>query len=120
MAATRIHHLNFVVRDLNAACERFESLLSLEPFQVVDHAPRGSRIARSKIGDSWIVLVCPYDDTSVPGRFLAERGEGFFLLSVGSDAPPDDLDWREGILDWRVADVGEMLGGFLQLTDDRP
>lgn len=118
MAATRIHHLNFVVRDLDEAALRFEELLGVEPFEVVDHAPRGSRIARSRVGESWLVLVCPYDPDSVPGQHLAKHGEGFFLLSVGTDDIPDDASIRDGILDWKVADVGEALGAVLQLTKD--
>jgi len=133
MAATRIHHLNFVVQDLDTACERFQQLLGLETFERVDHAPRGSHIARAKLGESWLVLVCPYDPESVPGRHLAEHGEGFFLLSVGSDnfdahlaqladgadlaAPPAV---RSGILDWRIADLPRACGALLQLTDDGP
>ena len=131
MAATRIHHLNFVVRDLDAACERFQRLLGLEDFERVDHAPRGAHIARAKLGESWLVLVCPYDPDSVPGRHLAEHGEGFFLLSVGNDdfdghlarladdKIPDAPDAvRSGILDWRIADLPGACGVLLQLTDD--
>ncbi len=131
MAATRIHHLNFVVRDLDAACSRFRLLLGLEEFERIDHAPRGSHIARARLGESWLVLVCPYDPDSVPGRHLAEHGEGFFLLSVGSDdfdrhladllarkalAAPAEV--RSGILDWRIADLPTAGGAMLQLTDD--
>jgi methylmalonyl-CoA/ethylmalonyl-CoA epimerase len=108
-----IHHINFVVRDLDEAMPRFEQALNLEPFDVLDHAPRGARIARSRIGGSWLVLVAPYDANSVPGRFLEENGEGFFLLSLGVDeiASP-----RDGILDWQVKDVGEVHGALFQLT----
>jgi len=116
--ATRIHHVNFVVRDLEAACARFELILGLDPFEIVDHPPRGSRIARSKAGESWIVLVCPHDPASAPGRHLAEHGEGFFLLSIGTDKFPSDSGVRDGIDGWRVADVGEAWGAVLQLTDD--
>ena len=65
------------------------------------------------------MLVCPYDPDSVPGRHLAEHGEGFFLLSVGTDEMPVDAAVRDGILDWSVADVGEAYGATLQLTQDR-
>ncbi len=118
MAATRIHHINFVVRDLDAACQRFERLLGLGPFERIEHAPRGSTIARTRVGESWLVLVCPHDPESVPGRHLARRGEGFFLLSIGTDAMHGDAALRDGIDDWKVADVGEALGAVLQLTDD--
>ena len=110
-----IHHVNFVVRDLDAAIARFEDALGLAPFEIVDHAPRGSHIARSRIGDSWIVLVSPYDDDSVPGRFLAEHGEGFFLLSLSVDELENP---RSGIPGWEVRDLGEMHGALFQLARD--
>ena len=108
-----IHHVNFVVRDLDEACERFEKALGLRKFEIVDHAPRGARVARSRVGDSWFVLVAPYDPDSVPGRFLEAHGEGFFLLSLAVD---DLDDARAGILDWRVHDLGELHGALFQLT----
>ena len=122
MPATRIHHVNFVVRDLEAACARFEVALGLDPFEIVDgvivQPGVYSRIACSKAGESWIVLVCPHDPASAPGRHLAEHGEGFFLLSIGTDEFPSDSGVRDGIDGWRVADVGEAWGAVLQLTDD--
>jgi len=128
---TRIHHLNFIVRDLDEATARFEQVLGVEPFVTIDHAPRGAHVARTRIGESWLVLVCPYDQESVAGQFLAARGEGFFLASFGvSDLDahlemlhPGGLEGpnepaRAGILDWRVADLGELHGAALQLTQD--
>jgi len=128
--ATRIHHLNFIVRDLDAACRDFEHRLGLEPFETVEHAPRCAHVARSRLGDSWLVLVCPCESDSAPGRFLAQRGEGFFLLSIGTTDLEAELERladsgvealggvRDGILDWRVADVGELHGALFQLTQD--
>lgn len=113
MSPTSIHHINFIVRDLEAACARFERELGLEPFQVVDHAPRGAHVARSRVGESWFVLVAPYDPESVPGRYLEEHGEGFFLLSLAVDELGDP---RDGILDWRVQDIGALHGALFQFT----
>ena len=128
MPPSRIHHLNFVVRDLETAKRKFETLFGLTPFVTVDHPVRGARVARSKVGESWIVLVCPYDPDSVPGRYLAEHGEGLFLLSLGVEALDAEIERlatlgnhavpREGILDWRIADVGELGTAVLQLTED--
>ncbi len=131
MPPNRIHHLNFVVRDLEAAMARFEQLLDLEPFSLVDHAPRGANVARTRVGDSWLVLVCPYEADSVPGRHLARHGEGFFLVSFGVEdltARLEELDAqgfgledrssRAGILDWEVADIGELHGARIQLTQE--
>ena len=131
MTPKRIHHLNFVVRDLDEAMDRFERMLDVEPFSLVDHAPRGANVARTRVGDTWLVLVCPYDDDSVPGRHLAKHGEGFFLVSFGVDDLHGRLEAldaegfdardpspRSGILDWQVADIGELHGALVQLTQD--
>jgi methylmalonyl-CoA/ethylmalonyl-CoA epimerase len=64
------------------------------------------------------VLVCPDDPDSVPGRHLAEHGEGLFLLSVGTDRLEGAADIRQGIDDWVVADVGHAGSAVLQLCDD--
>ncbi len=126
MGKRRLHHINFVVRDLDAAIARYENELGLGPFETVDHGPRGSHIARARVGETWFVLVSPYDPASVPGRHLAAHGEGFFLLSFGVDdfdeslaRQPEAGPVRDGILDWRIADIGNWFGAELQLTDDR-
>jgi methylmalonyl-CoA/ethylmalonyl-CoA epimerase len=131
MSPTRVHHINFIVNDLDVAAARFEKTLNLEPFDVVDHPIRGVRAARAKIGESWLVLVCPYDAESVPGRYLAAHGEGFFLLSLGVEGLAQtiarleddgieciDSSARTGILDWQVADIGLVHGALMQLTED--
>jgi len=128
---TRIHHVNFVVKDLEEAMARFERALGVDSFQVIDYQPRGARVARTRIGESWLVLVSPHDPASVPGRYLADHGEGFFLLSLGCEDIVQQLERlesegieaidmapREGILDWRVADIGDLHGAKMQLTDD--
>jgi len=131
MSPTRIHHINFVVNDLEEAMPRFERSLGVNPFEVIEHRPRGARVARTRIGQSWLVLVCPYDPVSVPGRHLAKHGEGFFLLSLGYDdivkqleklessgVQVTDREPRDGILDWRIADIGDVHGAFIQLTQE--
>jgi methylmalonyl-CoA/ethylmalonyl-CoA epimerase len=128
---TRIHHINFVVRDLDEAMARYERTLGVGPFELVDHPTRNAKIARTRIGESWLALVCPHDPASVPGRYLADHGEGFFLLSLGYEDIGAQLDRleasgvdvtdpvpRQGILDWCVADIGEINGAMMQLTDD--
>ena len=108
-----IHHVNFIVRDLDEACVRFEKTLGLPKFEIVDHPARGAHVARSRVGETWFVLVAPYDSDSVPGRYLEKHGEGFFMLSLTVDELDDT---RAGILDWRVQDVGEIHGALMQLT----
>lgn len=81
-----IHHLNFIVADLEAAIPRWQAILGLPVAQRDELPERGVIAARFRVGETWLVLVQPTRADSVPGRFLAARGEGFFLLSFGVDS----------------------------------
>ena len=120
-----IHHLNFIVRDLDAAVPVWERLLG-RPVDRRDELPeRGVRGARFRLGESWLVLVQPTRADSVPGRYLAEHGEGFFLLSLGVPALDADLARlgedafagppRRGADNWLVRDLDPALTGGVQL-----
>lgn len=113
-----LHHLNFVVRDLDAAVAAWERVLGLPPALREDLPARGARTARFRIGESWLVLLQPTDPGGAPGRHLAQHGEGFFLLSFAVD----DLEAatqrvqaqggraigspRAGLGGWQVQDIG--------------
>lgn len=131
----KIHHLNFLFADLDAAVERFESLLGAGSFEMGSLAARDVRTARARVGDTWLVLVAPTnpDADTVPARHLREHGEGFFLLSFGVASLADAIDSlaagarpvsagapRQGLLRWQVADLAAdtVPGINLQLTED--
>ena len=126
-----IHHINFVVADIDSAVEAYRSTLGLGPFEYEELPERGVFTARARVGDVWIVLVSPHDEDSVAGRHLKDHGEGFFLMSFGVDnldqaltelaqrgAAPTGSSTRPGILDWRVADLAteDSLGVKFHLT----
>ena len=128
-----IHHINFVFRDLDEAVSRFESVLGIGPFRIEELAERGAVTARALVGDTWLVLVSPTREDSVPGRYLQEHGEGFFLLSFGvADIDraiaamktrlngSDFGDVRTGAGKWRIADLptDQTFGINLQLAED--
>ena len=128
-----IHHINFVVSNLVQAVERFERILGM-PVASQDALPkRGALTARFKLGRAWLVLVQPVDPDGVPGRHLAEHGEGFFLCSFGVDDLGVSLDrlaeagiplagpTRRGLDNWHVQDLDPAysLGEQLQLTEER-
>lgn len=126
-----IHHVNFIVHDLDTALSVWERVLG-RPVDRRDELPeRGVRGARFRLGESWLVLVQPTRPDSVPGRYLAEHGEGFFLLSLGVSfldaeiarlgedhfaGPP-----RRGVDQWLVRDLDPTLTGGvqLQLTEEQ-
>ena len=130
---THIHHVNLLVRDLDRAMARYRDLLAIDSFEVADLPARGVRTARFRVGESWLVLVQPTDPDGVPGRHLAEHGEGLFLLSLGveslasatrtissrggrftADAPRDGLDG------WRIIDLEteQFFGITLQICEE--
>lgn len=127
-----VHHVNFLVRDLDEAAARFGRLPGLQAERREDLPDRGVRTARFRAGDTWIVLVQPVADGE-PMRQLERHGEGFFLLSLavddvraaaaslraagvrtGSDEP------RTGLGGWQVIDVepAELDGIMMQLCQD--
>ena len=129
----KIHHINLLVRDLEAAVERFGAAFGIEEFRWGELAERGVRTARFRAGESWVVLVQPTDPDSVPGRHLAEHGEGLFLLSFGVDAldsarehlaraAPDLAlgEQRRGLEGWQVQDLdpGQFNSAQIQLAED--
>lgn len=130
-----LHHVNILVRDLEHARARFAAALGIEFGAVETLAARGAVAARARIGGTWLVLVQPIDPDGVPGRRLAERGEGVFLISFGVA----DLDAaiaglaargtgftsaapRRGLADWHVIDtaLGAEFGVDLQLCEAPP
>ena len=117
-----IHHINFLVRDLDSAIPRFENILDRK-VDGRDHLDeRGVDLARFRVGETWLLLVEPVKEGTVPWEHLQQHGEGFFLLSLEVDdligetrrlgdaafsSPP-----RHGLDDWLVADlVPELTGG---------
>jgi methylmalonyl-CoA/ethylmalonyl-CoA epimerase len=129
-----VHHINLLVRDLDQARARLATALGVEFGATETLAARGAIAARARIGATWLVLVQPTDPDGVPGRRLAERGEGVFLISFGVA----DLDAaiaalaargtgftsaapRRGLADWQVIDtmLGAEFGVDLQLCEER-
>lgn len=120
-----IHHLNFLVRDLEAAIPAWERALGL-PVAARDELPgRGAIAARFRVGATWLVLVQPTDPDGAPGRHLAAHGEGFFLLSLdvpsladafaGPGAPEPSGPERAGAERWRVRDLDPQATAGVQL-----
>ncbi len=130
---TRIHHINFLFEDLDAAVARFEVLFGAGSFHYENLESRGVRTARTKVGETWFVLVSPTGTDSLPARHLRTRGEGFFLISFGVDDLERAIDAlaeggealpvspiRSGLDRWRIADLpaDRTLGVQVQLTED--
>ena len=126
----RVHHINFLVRDLDRAIEQYERLFGLVPVARERLPGRAVETARFRVGEVWIVLVQPSGDEGVPARHLREHGEGFFLISfevedldraaeILRDAATEPGPPRTGLSDWRVMDLdpADTFGAVVQLTE---
>ena len=129
----RVHHINFLVADLDKSIERYKDLFELESVEVEMLPERGVATARFDLDGVWIVLVQPVDDRSEPARILREQGEGVFLISFAVDDLEDAREKlvakgaisrsataRDGLLNWRVIDLDPeaVFGASVQLTEE--
>ncbi|MEQ8801532.1 MAG: VOC family protein [Haliea sp.] len=134
MSIKRIHHINFIVEDLDVGIAHFEKILVGHVFEKDELPQRGVVTARARVGEQWFVLVQPTDFDLAPGRHLREKGEGFFLMSLEDDSMEDavrDMERegvtftsesdRKGLLNWWVRDLKEnhTFGAQLQLCEER-
>jgi len=125
----RIHHINFIVRDLETAIPAWEGILDREITSRDRLENRGVDIARFDLGQIWIVLVQPTRPGTPPAEHMEHHGEGFFLMSLETDALQDEVRRlgesmfdgrvRDGLDDWRVRDIaiGKTFGAQLQLIE---
>jgi methylmalonyl-CoA/ethylmalonyl-CoA epimerase len=121
-----LHHVAFVVADLDAALEsqRRIGFRFSERFTLTE---QGVEVATLQAGSSWIELIRPLDPEGAIARFLAKRGEGFHHvayavadLEAALQALRDsgvrliDDSPRSGAHGWRIAFVHpEACGGVL-------
>jgi len=127
---THVHHINFLVHDLEEAVCRYKALLGVtRSCFIFDQLPaRNVNIARVKLGETWLVLVQPNGDAGLPAEHLKKHGEGFFLLSLGCDdldnemhriQSESDISFatpeREGVDGWRIRDLEKTLFNEVQI-----
>jgi methylmalonyl-CoA epimerase len=81
----KINHVAIAVKDLDAAVETFTSNF---PFPVTRRAQvpeAGLSLAMLKVGDAELELVTPTKADNPPAKFLAERGEGMYVLALETE-----------------------------------
>lgn len=127
----RVHHINFLVKDLEQAVERYQKLLGITISQRDELPERGVKTARVRLGETWIVLVQPTASNGVPARHLQQHGEGFFLISyqvedlaiaaakvAASSGTAVIAKPRQGLDDWQLLDLSadDLFGVSTQLV----
>lgn len=130
---SRLHHINFLVRDLDQAESRYRAILGAGPAVRESLPGRGVETARFRVGDTWLILVQPTGDAGEPARLLRERGEGFMLMSLAvedldtamSEAAAEGVSFsangeRSGLQGWRIIDLdtADTFGALLQYAEE--
>ena len=74
---TGIHHINFLVYNLDTAVSRYSALLGGTSFEYADLVDRGVRTAKADVGGTWLVLVQPLTPRVLLGNILLSMGKVF-------------------------------------------
>lgn len=86
MDAERVDHIGIAVRDLEKALSFWRDRLGL-PIEGVEDVPEMKvRVAKLRVGETRIELLCPLAGEEAVTRFLEKRGEGIHHVCL---AVPD-------------------------------
>ena len=83
--------LSIVVKDLEAAVKRFETLFNLKVYTRGESKEFGFKNAILPLGKGHIELMEPTDPTSAVARFLETRGEGVYLVGFDVEDIPGSV-----------------------------
>ncbi len=128
-----IHHIDFVVRDLERATQLYRKILGREPLQRESLPSRGIDLVRFRVGETWIILVQPLSGAGPVADFLRRHGEGFFHIAyqvdgdveaTGRSLADDGIgvvnpEPRLGVEGWKLVDleIEDTLGAMIQLVE---
>jgi methylmalonyl-CoA/ethylmalonyl-CoA epimerase len=111
----KIHHIAYIVSDLDKAVELYENVFQVSVHQRQFFAPRGIEVALFYVGEVLFELIQPVEEGTRAYRYLQEHGEGFFHIAFEVDGIEERLKELEekGIelihknpvpgIDWDVA-----------------
>jgi methylmalonyl-CoA/ethylmalonyl-CoA epimerase len=118
MKLTRIHHIDFIVQDLDRAVQQYQRLFGVRFGPRERLESKGVELVRFQLRDTWIVLVPPIRESSPVKRFLNEHGEGFYHIAFEVEDLPGVVSHlkaagvrlknetpREGVDGWKLVDL---------------
>jgi methylmalonyl-CoA epimerase len=84
----KLDHVGVVVNNIDEALKLYTKMLGVTPWDkgIVKIPEKGLQLVLLGIGDSFIELIEPSGSQSREARFLKERGEGLFHLSIFTES----------------------------------
>ena len=83
--AKKIDHVAIAVKDLDAAVQTFTANFGFPVERMGELPALNIRRAFLSIGDAWLELFQPTSEANPAAKFLTERGEGMYILSLEVD-----------------------------------
>jgi methylmalonyl-CoA/ethylmalonyl-CoA epimerase len=83
--AKKIDHVAIAVKDLDAAVRTFTGNFGFPVERLGEVPALHVRRAYLTIGDAWLELFQPTSDANPAAKFITERGEGMYVLSLEVD-----------------------------------
>lgn len=87
----KVHHIAYIVRDLNQAVELYENVFQVSVHQRQFFEPRGIEVALFYVGDILFELICPVQEGTRAYEFLQQKGEGFYHIAFEVDGIEERL-----------------------------
>ena len=77
----KVDHVGIAVKDLDQAMKLYRDAFGIEPDMIYESPQTKAKIAFFKVGEMKIELLQPVDESSVVGKFIAKKGEGFHHIA---------------------------------------
>ena len=81
----RVDHLVVVVEDAEEAAVLYRDVYGLEVSELQDLSHVDLKAINVELGNAYLELAQPTDPDSPMGKYLAEKGEGLYLIAVQVD-----------------------------------
>ena len=88
----RIDHLVVAVEDVEEAAALYTDVYGLAASEVQDLSHLGLKAINIELGNAYIELAQPTNPDGPVGKFLADKGEGLYLIAVQVDDLPGTVE----------------------------
>ncbi len=88
----RIDHVVIAVKDLKAATAIYEKQFGLKATEPKDVPALGIRNVKLQLGNAFIELAEPTDPNGPVGKFVNEKGDGLYLISIEVDSLKSSME----------------------------